>query len=265
MRIAALISTVLAAAAPAAGQAQPPHARVSLIAETTTVNPGTRDALVGVHFQIDNGWHIYWRNPGGSGTPPSVSSADAGVTFGDIQFPVPTRYDLDGATIYGYERDVVLLVPARFQAPGSDHPEARIAARVGYVICSDVCLRETATPSLTLKVARKAERSDAAPLIEQARSRVPEPMPAGWSARAHLEGDTWALRVTTGRAEPAAVFFPFESGVVDESAAEQVEPAARGLTLHLRKSPYFNKSPSSLAGVLVLPGRGAYRIDAPIR
>lgn len=42
------------------------HARVELIAERAAVASHQR-LWLGVHFQLEKGWHIYWINSGDSG------------------------------------------------------------------------------------------------------------------------------------------------------------------------------------------------------
>lgn len=52
-----------------AGEVQANHARVELLAQQTALLMG-QENLLGVRFTLENGWHIYWTNPGDSGQPP---------------------------------------------------------------------------------------------------------------------------------------------------------------------------------------------------
>jgi len=47
------------------------HAKVELMAEESTMRPG-QPLWIGILFRLDEGWHIYWQNPGDSGEPPQV-------------------------------------------------------------------------------------------------------------------------------------------------------------------------------------------------
>ena len=49
-----------------------PHVRVDLVPEVSTVLPGSSFAVL-LRQDIDEGWHTYWRNPGDSGAPPSIT------------------------------------------------------------------------------------------------------------------------------------------------------------------------------------------------
>lgn len=256
---------LVATGGPAPAQTpRPTHARVTLLSEHAALDPGGRTTMLGLQFQMDAGWHIYWRNPGASGTPPAVKWQAPGLVFGPIEWPVPSRIDTEGVTSYGYPREVLLLVPVHRAAAGAAAGNATIAGTVDYVICSDVCVREAAKVSLTLPVrAGAATPSPAAARFAAARARLPRAMPAGWKASAVNRDNEFTLTVETGRSEKTATFFPFQEGLVDEAAVERLEPQAHGLVLHLSKSPYFNQhAPASLDGVLVLANGQAYTIAA---
>jgi DsbC/DsbD-like thiol-disulfide interchange protein len=65
MRLLAFISLLLIATPAWAGLTVAPHVQVELLADGASIQPG-RDATVGVHFLLEEGWHVYWRNPGDS-------------------------------------------------------------------------------------------------------------------------------------------------------------------------------------------------------
>src|SRR5215471_52469 len=91
------------------------HARVELLAEA----PGpTGTWWLGVHFALEKDWHVYWVNPGDSGQPPVLKwQLPAGFTAGEIKWPVPEKLKRSTLADYGYQDDVVLLVPVH-PAPG---------------------------------------------------------------------------------------------------------------------------------------------------
>src|SRR5271156_1340 len=88
-----------------------PHGTVALIAEDQWVAPG-HTIRVGIHFELENGWHIYWVNPGDSGEPPRVQwQLPAGLTAGEMQWPTPRRLGTATIVDFGYEDSVMLVVP----------------------------------------------------------------------------------------------------------------------------------------------------------
>lgn len=45
-----------------------PHGTVELISGHDSIQPG-RNFQLGLKFQLEKGWHIYWTNPGDAGQP----------------------------------------------------------------------------------------------------------------------------------------------------------------------------------------------------
>ncbi len=255
----------VATGAAAQRSAAPRHASVALLADSTTV-PSGGDLLVGLRFTIEDGWHIYWRNPGGSGSPPGVKwHAPAGLAFGDLQWPVPERLTSQGVTEYGYEHGTLLLASVHRTPTAALGTGVTITAAVDYVICHDICVKESATPSIKLGVAAGPPNpSPSAAEFTRIRARLPGPMPSRWKVSAGTSNDGFVLSVETGRRETTATFFPLEQGLIDDGAPQTVQASVSGLAVQLKKSPFLLRAPAVLRGVLVLPGAGAVAIDAPL-
>ncbi len=159
------IAGPLAAPAPAAE----PRVDVSFHAAKETFEPG-QAMWVGVRFDIEPQWHIYWRNPGDAGMATILEwTLPPGWTASRIHWPLPRRFtDFGGLRAFGYEDQVVLLTRITPPADGSAVPvtQAPLAARVQWLACRDRCvLGEAALASDTAAV-------DAA-LIMEWRRRLP--------------------------------------------------------------------------------------------
>lgn len=118
-----------------------PKVRARLVADTTEIEPGST-FRVGVHFEIEDGWHIYWRYPGGAGLATAVDfELPKGFAAGPLLWPLPIAFDQsEGIPGYGYEGSVVLAAevgaPAAFDrsAPGT------VRAGVSWLACKGVCV-----------------------------------------------------------------------------------------------------------------------------
>src|SRR5262249_28263991 len=110
------VRVVVGVAGPEPLQAK--HAQVELVSRQTAASPG-KELLLGVHFLLEKGWHIYWINPGDSGQPPVLKwKVPDGFVAGEIQWPRPERMQSSPQLAdYGYHDDVLLMVPVR--APSS--------------------------------------------------------------------------------------------------------------------------------------------------
>ncbi|HEX7576463.1 MAG TPA: protein-disulfide reductase DsbD domain-containing protein, partial [Verrucomicrobiae bacterium] len=87
------------------------HTQAKLILSADTSRPG--DTIwAGVDMKMDTAWHTYWKNPGAAGLATKIEwQLPPGVTAGEIQWPLPEKFPPVEVTTYGYEKEVVLLVP----------------------------------------------------------------------------------------------------------------------------------------------------------
>jgi DsbC/DsbD-like thiol-disulfide interchange protein len=101
------------------------HAKVELLAEQNTLEPG-HAAWIGVLFDLEKGWHIYWVNPGESGEAPKFQwQLPAGFHAGEVRWPAPVRIGTGTVIDYGYEGKVLLPLP--LAVPTSYKPGAPVA------------------------------------------------------------------------------------------------------------------------------------------
>lgn len=245
-------------------QVQARHARVELLSSRMdAVSAG--DILLGVHFVLEKGWHIYWTNPGDSGQPPSFQwILPAGSTAGQIEWPRPERLQTSSAIVdYGYRDDVLLMVPLHFPAPQNTRLGEDIGVDAKWLICREVCLPDHAHLALSLP-AVEPDGPGNARLFAKAKALLPRPWPKRWKAMVESRRDDFVLTVATGRPIRSAEFFPLDSGQIDNAAKQRLQPAATGAKLVLKKSDLLLQPISHLRGVLVIPARGAYQVRVQV-
>lgn len=111
-----------------------------LIPLTASIEAG-KPFQVGIRYRIAPGWHIYWRNPGDSGSPPGVEWVlPEGFTAGPLEFPRPMVIDHPGDVTIGYEKECVLRATITPPA-GKPLPAAiQMTARLDWLVCSTKCL-----------------------------------------------------------------------------------------------------------------------------
>ena len=109
------------------------HSKVEIIAQQSPTHPD-RLSRVGLLFQLDKGWHIYWQNPGDSGEPPKVQwQLPPGLVAGAIQWPPPTRLGGGAVVDYGYEGQVLLIASITGAVKGNVRLISDISADVKYI------------------------------------------------------------------------------------------------------------------------------------
>lgn len=209
-------------------------ARVQLIADTSIVVPG-ESFLLGIRFELEKNWHLYWENPGSSGFPLSVEwNLPTGFEVGPLQFPSPQRYELSGFVTYVHEEAPMFIV--RVTVPNNtpvDTPVI-IQASAQWLLCKDECIADSTTFSLEIPVGE---------------SEVP--VNTGWFAKALAEqpetSKEVALTMTvreeqldleldleglTLESTTEVYFYPRMEGIINPNAPQMlVKKAAGGIGL----------------------------------
>jgi len=137
---------------------------------------------------------------------------------------------------------------------------------VKWLICREVCLPEHARLEVGLpRASRAGENPSSAKLFADAEKRLPKPLPRTWKASVMSAKDDFVLSITAGARITVAEFFPLDQGQIDNPAPQRAQPSATGIKMRLKKSDLLVKPITVLRGVLVIPGKPAYRIEAPVR
>ncbi|MGE3843907.1 MAG: protein-disulfide reductase DsbD domain-containing protein [Vicinamibacterales bacterium] len=259
--LAVVLAVALAATSAPVAQTRRPtnHARVSLLAH----QPHRGGLTLGVRFELEDGWRIYWRNPGGAGSPPEFRWTLApAFTVGSVRWPLPSRLVTNGVVGYGYERDVLLPFSAQRTRPQTG---ATIAVAVDYVICRDVCVKESASASLYLPAggATRLAEDDAA-RFARAASRLPESAPLSWKPSALASDDEIVLHLTARGLQGTIEFLPFVNGLIDDGAPQRRVDANGRVSLFLRKAPGYVHPPSTLDGLVVVADTRSFLVRAPL-
>ena len=147
MILAAMVATAGAAEPGASDWARSESGQVRLIAAATATGKAATLGL-GLQFQLQPGWKIYWRTPGDAGYPPKLDWTGSD-NLGDpvLRWPAPHRFVLAGLQNYGYKGEVVLPIDAPLLSPGWP-----LALRLGvdFLACAEICVPQHADLALDL-------------------------------------------------------------------------------------------------------------------
>ena len=239
------------------------HAKVSLVAEGNSLQAG-QSAWVGVLFDIEKGWHIYWVNPGRfRRSSPDTVAPSRGISSGRDSLAC-------AAEAASEHRDRLRLrgtraatrSPSSAAGYGAANP-VTLTADVRYVICRDVCIPAKALAKLSIPSPNAGGAADRE-LFRAAFDNAPKAWPAGWKAQASENGGSFVLSLETGASESKAAFFPLEQDQIDNDAMQGLMPNARGVQIKLKKSDQLKQPIAALKGVVVLgPGR-VFEVSAPV-
>jgi DsbC/DsbD-like thiol-disulfide interchange protein len=146
------------------------HSAVRLLA-------GSRSGAVllgGIAFQLQPGWHTYWRTPGDSGVPPRIDFGKSeNIEAVTILWPAPIKFeDGAGGISLGYQKQVVL--PLRIVAKNADKP-VTLRADINYAVCEKLCIPVEASAELAFTSVASTEDS----ALSAALDTVPKPATIG--------------------------------------------------------------------------------------
>jgi DsbC/DsbD-like thiol-disulfide interchange protein len=162
-----------ASAQDASGWNAQPHTESRLIAGATSKIGAATFLHAGIEIKLEPGWKTYWRDPGDSGAPPTFDfSGSENVKSVKVLWPAPERFpDGAGGNSIGYLDHVIL--PLRV-VPQDAEKRAQLQLKLGYDICSNICIPVEANLKLPLGNDGAEEAT-----IEKAEIRVPRHVALG--------------------------------------------------------------------------------------
>jgi DsbC/DsbD-like thiol-disulfide interchange protein len=242
-----------------------PHGTLELVAENQWITAG-HDFNLGLHFELEKGWHIYWINPGDSGEPPRVKwQLPEGVTAGALQWPTPRRLGTPSIVDFGYQDAVTLIIPMHAAGSLGLGEPAKIGAQIKVLVCREMCIPGSAQLSLVLPVKSESPAPDGRTrnLFIAARKSLPRPAPTNWKLNSDEEKGSF-VTANVGHEITQAAFFPVAESQISNAAAQKLVPTAGGFRLTLQKSDQLLKPIERLKGVLVFSDDQSYLIDVPV-
>lgn len=129
---------------------QTPQGNVRLVSATTGIGGPHEPSEVrlGLEFDLLPGWKIYWHSPGEAGTPPQIDwQGSENVHSFRWRWPAPERFTFFGLETVGYKGRIILPIDALADDPAQP---VRLRARLSFLVCSDICVPQSATLSLDL-------------------------------------------------------------------------------------------------------------------
>lgn len=244
--IAALIALVFAAPAFAQEVDGKTLVRVTPKVQMSLLNQNEQ-GWIGVEFQVEDGWHIYWQNSGDSGMPTDITIAEhTDIEVGATQWPAPERMQEGDFTTYGYHSAVTLLKPITMK---NTVTSATLEAKASWLVCKEICIPGSA--DLTFKLPNEE------PLWE-AIAALPDD--ADWIGNYAQSGDDITLRFTLPDDVNAqdAQWFPLQDGVIRNSAEQVVKQDGNILTILTQKG--IQPPRAEYEGILVVAGK-QYRMN----
>lgn len=231
------------------------HVKASLICETTTIQPNST-VHIGVLFQIEKGWHIYWDGQNDSGMPPRFHMMlPDGCTPGEWLWPAPKRHISPGDVLdHVYENEVLLILPIRVGT--NVKPGEKIAFRIeaDWLVCQHMCIPESAKLELEVPITNdRTKPGNHSKYFEIARTTIPKAWPLGLGHAAVWRGNEITIR---GKNAESVAFFPSKSCPEIDNLLKRGQTKGDSISLHFPKMGELPAPQQRVTGVVELRFKG---------
>ena len=186
-----------------------------------------------------------------------------GVTAGEIQWPLPEKLPPADVTTYGYNDEVVLLVPLKLATdlkPGT----LDLKASVSWLECKEACIPGKANVEAALNIGSETKPSTNAAIIELWKKKIPlaeqleELVHAWWENPA--DGDIrpliiehWYGRTVMWSAIKKVDFFPDNSDRFEiQATTESFMVGGVGIRMRKLVKKFSGDWPKEISGVIVI-------------
>ena len=199
------------------------HVQVSVLQENSALVPNKTHWIM-LRFQIDDEWHIYWKNPGDAGLPPQVSwkTQTPHLVIGALHFPLPERIPFEGLMVFGYKGLVRFLVPLEI-SESIERNAIDVQAQVSWLVCKEICIPESTTLRFFVRMNTQTHPLvDTIPEFVQAHSAIPRTVPNKTTFQ-HLHNTlTLALDTKTFSIGTASqvTFFPYARNIIHNTVTQ---------------------------------------------
>jgi len=256
----------------AAFSASAAHTQARLILSADSARPGDT-VLAGVDMKMEPGWHTYWKNPGEAGMATKIEwQLPPGVTAGEIQWPLPEKLPPIEVTTYGYNDEVMLIVPLKLAADLKPGP-LDLKAHVSWLECKEACIPGSGDVKATLNIGNETKASVDAALIDLWKSKTPQAADslsarAWWDKPANDDTRPLAIELSVPPKVQDVDFFPYgyDNFEIQSETKSFLFEAGRNCFLKVVRK-FSGDWPAEISGVIVIKTgdlRTGFEVKLPV-
>ncbi|BDU54093.1 thiol:disulfide interchange protein [Limnohabitans sp. INBF002] len=172
-----------------------PQLRAELVVHAPQGVQAGQPMWVGLQLTHQPEWHTYWRNPGDSGLPTQLElNLPAGITAGEVQWPLPQKLKAGNLTNYGFDKTLLLAVPltvsTQFKPNATQTLDIQLHAN--WLVCRLECIPQEGDFALRIPV--NSSFAPHATAFSALLAEQPKPLP-DVKATTRFEAQRLALQV----------------------------------------------------------------------
>ena len=233
-----------------------------------------KSVWLGLQLTHQPEWHTYWKNPGDSGLATTLQwTLPAGVTAGEIAWPLPKKIPIGNLANYGFDGTVLLPVPLTITPafkPSSLNSDLEIKLKASWLVCRMECVPQDGEFVLHVPVRGSTALNSAAFAASL------QAQPTAREGDSRVEVDSKQLKLTVVGLPPTLrgkqlEFFPETPELIEPAAAWSQQWAKVGpndvWTASVPLSEHRSESPALMPLVLVADVDGqrqGFRVQARV-
>ena len=230
------------------------HLKLQLIAEDSSYHPG-QSFWVAIRAQPEEGWHIYWKYPGDSGTSLKTDwSSSFGANITGPEFPIPKRIAVGPLVNFGYDSETLFLFEVNPETTQNVPVQLRVDTE--WLVCKEECIPVNTVLALSVPSSSASEVSKNTTVenwsekIEQTRQLLPINYPSV-DLRAHESASKIILdgKLPSDKQGTQLTFFPLVSLTI-QNAAPQLQHSDNGM-FSLELLRHKDSKATQIQGILV--------------
>ncbi len=240
------------------------HVRAELLVYAPNGAAPAESVWLGLAIEHQPHWHTYWKNPGDSGLPTTLSwQLPDTVSAGEIQWPTPKQLPFGPLLNYGY--DDQLLLPVTFTLPADFQSDLQVKLRADWLVCKEICIPESGEFSLRLPAS--TPMTTHASKFDAAAALVPVELSHA-AVTGRIDGQMLVVDIDglpSAFQQKDLQFFAEIGGVIDHAAKLAQHWQGARWTARIPLSTQRSESPALMPAVLTVPGaaRGV-RVQVPV-
>ena len=218
---------------PSAEEYYASNSNITLLTDSETAQQGD-NLILGIKFELEKGWHTYWKNPGDAGEGASIEwDLPKGLSASEILWPGPERIPVDPLMTFGYNDEVILLT--EISSNDSVRFPIEIQAKVGWFTCKDICIPQEGNIDITIEKGN-FEHSQDREEIKKYLNKVPGEFPQNY--RIEKLDDKYFIQSETSNGQnfDNVYFFPSEYGLTNYTKAQIYEKNQNSFILEIEAS-----------------------------
>jgi len=249
----------------------PKKTEASITSEASAIAPG--DTLtIAITLKHTEGWHAYYKNPGGPGIPLEFSwKLPEGYQLKTLHWPTPHLYTTMGTLFYMYEGEYSMLADITVPETAKVGESTTISITPSWQLCDKVGCDppESKELTLTLPIAEKTELAAVqVDFFAKARSQIPKPN-TDWNTTAEVTPKTIVLTLTPkeGNTTPLGKmhFVVDTAGAIDAEKPQTLTQNGDTYTITIPRDPSISIE-DSITGLLINENKAspALAITVPV-